>query len=219
MFKIIGADQKEYGPISIEQIRQWIRDGRLNAQTPAQRDGLGEWAPLSSFVEFSDIFQPAGSATAAPSSAYAPAAASVPGGILTDSHEAALRAVKGPAIALIVVASIGIALYLLSVVVHLVGGGRGFSGQNMADMPPQIQRMIEKNQGPRGALFALLAVALNAFVLVGALKMMRLQSFTLAMIACIVAMLPCSCCCILGIPFGIWGLVVINKADVKSEFS
>jgi hypothetical protein len=36
MYNIIGADGKEYGPISIEQIRQWIADGRINAHTRVQ---------------------------------------------------------------------------------------------------------------------------------------------------------------------------------------
>ena len=36
MYEIIGADGKEYGPISFEQIRQWIAEGRVNAQTRVQ---------------------------------------------------------------------------------------------------------------------------------------------------------------------------------------
>jgi len=31
MYKIIGTDQKEYGPISAEEIHRWISDGRINA--------------------------------------------------------------------------------------------------------------------------------------------------------------------------------------------
>jgi hypothetical protein len=51
MYKIVGADQKEYGPVSLEQMRQWIREGRANAQTLAQAEGSTEWKPLSSFPE------------------------------------------------------------------------------------------------------------------------------------------------------------------------
>jgi predicted Zn finger-like uncharacterized protein len=36
--------------------------------------------------------------------------------------------------------------------------------------------------------------------------------------ACILAMIPCVNCCILGLPFGIWGLVVLNKPEVKDAF-
>jgi Membrane domain of glycerophosphoryl diester phosphodiesterase/GYF domain 2 len=52
MYKIIGADQKEYGPITGEQIRQWIAEGRVNAQTHACLEGTHEWKPLGMFPEF-----------------------------------------------------------------------------------------------------------------------------------------------------------------------
>jgi hypothetical protein len=52
MYKIIGADQKEYGPITGDQIRQWIAEGRVNAHTQARADGATEWQPLLAFAEF-----------------------------------------------------------------------------------------------------------------------------------------------------------------------
>ena len=51
MYKIIGTDQKEYGPVSSDQIQQWIASGRANAQTKAQAVG-GEWKALGDFPEF-----------------------------------------------------------------------------------------------------------------------------------------------------------------------
>jgi uncharacterized membrane protein len=61
MYKIIGADQKEYGPVSAEQIRQWIAEGRANDQTMIQAEGATEWKPLSAFPEFASAlsFAPA----------------------------------------------------------------------------------------------------------------------------------------------------------------
>jgi len=35
----------------------------------------------------------------------------------------------------------------------------------------------------------------------------------------IVAMVPCNICCLLGLPFGIWALVVIVRPEVKDAFS
>ena len=52
MYKIIGADQKEYGPISAEQLKQWIEQGRANASTLVQAAGSADWKPLYSFPEF-----------------------------------------------------------------------------------------------------------------------------------------------------------------------
>jgi len=39
MYKIIGADGKEYGPIPAEQLREWIAEGRANAQTKVLPEG------------------------------------------------------------------------------------------------------------------------------------------------------------------------------------
>ena len=59
MYILIGVDQKEYGPVSADEVRTWIVEGRANGQTLARFEG-GPWKPLSSFPEF------AGSLAAAP---------------------------------------------------------------------------------------------------------------------------------------------------------
>jgi len=59
MYILIGADQKEYGPVSADEVRAWIAEGRANGQTLARFEG-GPWKPLSTFSEF------AGSLGAAP---------------------------------------------------------------------------------------------------------------------------------------------------------
>ncbi len=52
MFKLIGADGKEYGPTSAEEVRRWIGEGRVNRQTLVQRGGETQWQPLSDLPEF-----------------------------------------------------------------------------------------------------------------------------------------------------------------------
>ena len=52
MFTSIGADQKHYGPVSEEEIRQWIRDGRADGRTLASREGTTDWKSLATFPEF-----------------------------------------------------------------------------------------------------------------------------------------------------------------------
>jgi len=52
MFKIIGADGREYGPVAVAQLRAWVTEGRADAQTLAQAEGSGEWKPLSAYPEF-----------------------------------------------------------------------------------------------------------------------------------------------------------------------
>lgn len=53
MFKIIGADGKEYGPVSAEALRDWIQQGRVNLQSQARLEGSADWKPLGGFPEFS----------------------------------------------------------------------------------------------------------------------------------------------------------------------
>jgi hypothetical protein len=52
MYKIIGGDQREYGPASAEEVRQWIAEGRLSGQSLLQAEGSVEWKPLSAYPEF-----------------------------------------------------------------------------------------------------------------------------------------------------------------------
>jgi uncharacterized membrane protein len=67
MYKIIGADQKEYGPVTAEQLRQWLAEGRVNGQTSVQSEGATEWKPLAAFPEFADSLRaiPSGAPAAA----------------------------------------------------------------------------------------------------------------------------------------------------------
>jgi len=77
MYKIIGADGKEYGPISIEQFGQWAAQGRVNPQTRVQPEGSPDWKAASEIPELQGLFATFPStATPAPISALP---AGVPG--------------------------------------------------------------------------------------------------------------------------------------------
>jgi hypothetical protein len=51
MYKIVGADNKVYGPVSREEALQWIAEGRANARTIVRIDD-GPWKPMATFEEF-----------------------------------------------------------------------------------------------------------------------------------------------------------------------
>ena len=56
-YQILHENGQRYGPIPAETLRQWIREGRVNAQTRAQAEGATEWAPLANLREFTaDLF-------------------------------------------------------------------------------------------------------------------------------------------------------------------
>jgi predicted Ser/Thr protein kinase len=64
----------------------------------------------------------------------------------------------------------------------------------------------------------LLSVSLGAFIIGGAVQMLRLRSYGLAIAAAILALLPCGPAWPLGLPVGIWALVVLTAPEVKAAF-
>jgi hypothetical protein len=127
----------------------------------------------------------------------------------------AKEAVNLPGIFLIITGGIGIIMGLM----NLAGGGmsRGLLARYADD--PRVAEMIARSNTFSGVIGGIIVLATSALVIFGALKMRQLQSWGLAMAASIVALVPCfgPCCCV-GIPVGIWCLVVLNKPEVKSAF-
>ena len=52
MYRIIGADGKEYGPVSAEIVRQWLAQGRANAQSRIRPEEAADWKFISELPEF-----------------------------------------------------------------------------------------------------------------------------------------------------------------------
>jgi hypothetical protein len=122
-------------------------------------------------------------------------------------------AVSGPATFLMVVGIIGIVVQILSLVLNLLGTGLSFAGGGG-------DRGMAMMQGGIGIVFNIIAMAIGGLIVFGSMKMKNLQSYGLAMTAAIIAMVPCiSPCCLLGLPAGIWALVVLMKPEVKAAFT
>lgn len=59
----------------------------------------------------------------------------------------------------------------------------------------------------------------NLLTVVGSISMLRYRNRGLAMVDAIAALTPvCGPCFVLGIPFGIWALVVLSKPEVGARF-
>lgn len=134
---------------------------------------------------------------------------------------AAASAVTGPAISLMIVGGLGILMAIIYLVMQLLN--IDFSGQPPPRAgDPSFSAGYQAGQRigkASGYVWGTLGVFWGVILLVGAVRMKQLKNFGLAMTTCILALLPCNCCCILGLPFGIWGLVVLNKPEVKESFS
>ncbi len=84
MYSVRGADGKEYGPVALEQINAWSRDGRVQAQTELRRTDMEHWARAGDFIELQTIFPPAITTAPLPTGTVAPQTA-------TPAHTAKLK--------------------------------------------------------------------------------------------------------------------------------
>src|ERR1041384_3488489 len=73
MYYVIGADQREYGPVSPEEVRGWIAQGRLTARSLARADQTVGWRPLADFPEFAQALAQAAPAVYATEKVTQPA--------------------------------------------------------------------------------------------------------------------------------------------------
>jgi uncharacterized membrane protein len=58
MYEIIGGDGKTYGPVTPDELKRWIREGRADQATQVKPDGQSQWIALGGL----DEFYPTGSA-------------------------------------------------------------------------------------------------------------------------------------------------------------
>ncbi len=207
MYKIVGGDRREYGPVSGDQIRQWVTEGRANGDTLVQSEG-GVWQKLSTYPEFAEALR-------APTGAIPPPFTVQPE-YLSTTDEPRQR-VQGPAIAMIALGIVCLCTGALGLISHSFG---------MAVMPleipdnPELERLMEFFAGGVGVAAYLIELVLSALILLGGLRMLHLKNYGLCVAAAIIALVPCtSPCCCLGLPIGIWALVVLTKAEVKTAFS
>jgi hypothetical protein len=206
MYKILGGDGKEYGPVSVETLRQWITEGRANARTQVLPEGSTNWIALGQLNEFANEF----GATAAP----APIPERLPNSF--GASRAPAEMVSGPAVGLIVTASLGAVANVLALTVNLLGVGLGAAASHGNSREDAIASLFSGTIGVISAIFALIMAAV---ILMGALKMRKLESYGFSMAATIIAMVPCfSPCCLVGLPIGIWALTVLVKPEVKAAF-
>jgi hypothetical protein len=79
MYKILGGDGKEYGPVSADTLRQWMAEGRANAQTQVLPEGAGSWVALGALPEFAGAAVPSPVPMSAPQAV--PGLAAAPGSV------------------------------------------------------------------------------------------------------------------------------------------
>jgi predicted Zn finger-like uncharacterized protein len=142
----------------------------------------------------------------------------------------ALEALRAPAICLLVTGVLGLlfSIYMLF----------GFALTDPADVNRQVEaqqrmqgRQVNPQQtemakrvaqmvvGPVGMAFCLVFIVLNLVVILGGIMMLVGKMRWLGYLASVLSLLNISCCCVCSLPFGIWALVVLSRAETASAFT
>jgi hypothetical protein len=118
--------------------------------------------------------------------------------------------VVAPAIGLMAAGGLSAAVTLLWMLIMAVGGTAVIADPEARDALPGI-----------GVLLAIgvVKLALDLLTVYAGWQMRQVRNWNLCLAGSIAAMLPCSVCCILGLPMGIWALIVLIDNDVKQAFS
>src|SRR5262249_60589157 len=97
------------------------------------------------------------------------------------------------------------------VVVALLSGHEPVSAawRGTSEEPAVVVRIV----------WSLAMLANNVGILFGAVQMRGLQSLAFSRIACVLALIPClGPCFIIGVPFGIWGLIALTHPTLNPAF-
>lgn len=201
---------QQKGPVTQDQLDELARQGTIKADTLTWTDGMANWLP------YSQARPGSGAAPAVPvgGSAY-------PGMSGGGSEETARKKVGAPAVGLIIASVVGILAGVFGLLTPLWIGWLIKMVENMQLENPGVAQL--KAMAAAGSVwnifFGVLNIGVAIFVIVAAVKMRNLKGHGLVVTAAILSMLPyISGCCCVGLPFGIWALVVLLNAEVKSSF-
>jgi hypothetical protein len=126
-----------------------------------------------------------------------------------------------PSILILVMAGLGVLYSLYGLVSSSAASSEQLNTMmNDPNFPPAARDVI-------GALTGGLAKGLNAFgmlldglIIYGAVQMRNLKMFPMALTSAILVMLPCvGCCCLFGLPIGIWTLTILLRPEVRAQFT
>ncbi|MBS0204850.1 MAG: hypothetical protein JSS49_18235 [Planctomycetes bacterium] len=123
--------------------------------------------------------------------------------------------VMAPAIALVIVGSLGLMMSIVNVVLAV------FSGPAIVDpnAPEFLRNIQQASVGPLAIVVQAAFVVFNGVIIGGGVQMMRFQSRVFAIVASVFAIVNVgTCCCVLGAPVGIWCLIVLLSQDVIRAF-
>jgi uncharacterized membrane protein YedE/YeeE len=141
--------------------------------------------------------------------------------------------VRGPGLALLLYGLLCLVLNLGSLALFLVSPDtvakpyHNWMAGLLKDMPKQPGQPdplppydeFKQQMVMQSVIGGVIGLVVTAVILLAAVKLRAARAKGLAMTGSILAMTPLSACCLLGLPIGIWCVVVMGKPDVKAAFA
>ena len=149
MYRIIGSDGRTYGPATADQLREWIAEGRADAQTQVWTEGASQWRPLAEYAEFAPLLAMRPPSLAAPGTACSAARPPSPSLATASLVMGLLSLTCG------LCCCYGLPFNLLGIVFALVA---------LAQMRHQPWPRAGRGQAIAGLVLSLLSLALAAFL-------------------------------------------------------
>ncbi|HNS69651.1 MAG TPA: DUF4190 domain-containing protein [Verrucomicrobiota bacterium] len=149
MYQIIGSDGRTYGPATADQLREWIAEGRADAQTQVWTEGASQWRPLAEYAEFAPLLAMRPPSLAAPGTACSAARPPSPSLATASLVMGLLSLTCG------LCCCYGLPFNLLGIVFALVA---------LAQMRHQPWPRAGRGQAIAGLVLSLLSLALAAFL-------------------------------------------------------
>lgn len=126
------------------------------------------------------------------------------------------NSVRTPAICMIVVASISSLMFFLSLCSDIFFL---FSGFEHLGVPKEVAPQMRSRSGLQ-AIFGAVVLAVNLTILSSAINMLNFRNYRFCMIGSCLGLIPCcGPCYVLGIPFAVWNLTVLDRKEVKALFA
>ncbi len=134
----------------------------------------------------------------------------------------AFRRIAGPAIGLIVTGCIGLFGNCLCGFGMAALSQNPGGGSRPAGMSDEDYRLYQDGRASAAFLqlcgMAIPAVAVYPFVIYSGIRLKGLRDRGLGIVCSILAMFPCGPAFLLGLPIGIWALIVLMDPEVKAAF-
>lgn len=140
--------------------------------------------------------------------------------------------IKTPAVLLLVVGIIGGVVALMNIPSLFTMDQQFAAAEAEWDKDPnlkpedrqQLKKMLADVKGPTKIVVPLtivFGIMTSALTVFAAIKIMNLKSRGLGVLASVVSMVPIlsGFCCCMGLPVGIWVLIVMGKPEVKAGFA